>query len=72
MIEAVKGIFDFLKAIFDFVIQLFEGMFKLIGWLTVIPVQLPNLISWLPAVLVSTIMVCIAVAIIFKILGRQT
>lgn len=72
MIDVLTGLFDYIKKLFEFLWQVIKGIGQVSAWLGIIPTLLPDFLSWLPAALVSTILVLIFIAIIYKILGRQT
>lgn len=72
MIGAINKIFDLLKAVWDFVQMVFEGFLDLIRYLETAVTLLPNFLSWLPATLIAGLVSIISIAIIYKILGRDT
>lgn len=66
-----QGIGDAIVAVIDFVISFFGDIVYLIQLLGKAVVSLPSFIDWLPAEMVTLLIVLISVVVIYKILGRE-
>lgn len=71
IINFLAGIGDFLVALVDFVIGLFEDIVYMVQLMSKFLVSLPSYFSWLPAPLVSTLIIIFGVVVVYKILGRE-
>lgn len=66
-----RGIGDAIVAVIDFVISFFADIVYLIQLLGKALASLPGYIDWLPAEMVTLLIVLLSVVVIYKILGRE-
>lgn len=71
LLEFFRGIGTAITSIFDFVIGLFQDLIYMIKLLGQVVFNIPSYFSWLPAGVLSLIVVVIGIVVIYKILGRE-
>lgn len=69
--EAVETIVDFLDTIWKFVKDFTRDTFEMIELVGDTVKQIPDLLSWLPAAIITPLVVLFGVVVIYKILGRE-
>lgn len=71
ILDFFKGIGTAITSIFEFVIGLFQDLIYMIKLLGQVVFNIPAYFSWLPAGVLSLIVVIIGIVVIYKILGRE-
>lgn len=69
--DAIKGFFEFVIGIFRFFLKLLQDLVYTVRMIGKAAGILPDLLQFLPTVLISLFMVTVSVIIIYKILGRD-
>lgn len=71
ILDFFKGIGNAIVSVVDFVIGLFEDLIYMIKILGQVIANIPSYFSWLPAELISILLIIVGVVVIYKILGRE-
>lgn len=71
IIRFFEGIGTALKSVLDFVISLFKDMAFMVQLLSKFLSSIPDYFGWLPAGVISTLVLIITIAVLYKILGRE-
>lgn len=69
--KGIKSIIKFFESIVDFIIDFFADLVYVIQLVGETIVQIPDYLGAFPTVLVTSVLVLVGVAVIFKILGRE-
>lgn len=69
--NVVKNIGNFFTSIVDFVIDFFSDLVYVIELLAETVVNIPQYLGFFPSVIVSAVVSLVAIAVIFKVLGRE-
>lgn len=69
--NAIVGIGNFFSTLFGFVGTLIDSFLSFIGMLTQLPGILGVMFSWLPSAVGSALLAVLAIAIVYKLLGRE-
>lgn len=69
--NAIVGIANFISTLVSFVGTLIDSFLNFIGMLTQLPGILGTLFTWLPSAVSSALLAVLAIAIVYKLLGRE-
>lgn len=71
IIGFLRGIGSAIVAAFDFIIGFFQDLIYIIQLTGKFLLQIPAYFSWLPAELLSMLVVLFGIVVIYKIMGRE-
>ena len=71
IIDFLSGIGQAISAIFQFIVDLVQDLIWFIAFLVELIPAIPALFTWLPAGLVTTLVVGISVVVILRVIGRS-
>ena len=71
LVNGIESIVDGLLSLFDFLFSMIEDLVYVAALLGDIGGGIAVWLSWLPALVVSTVVILIALAIVFRVLGRE-
>lgn len=71
MLDFLSGIGDMFLALWDYMLQTLEELWAMIQILGNVVAQIPSYFSWLPGAIVEIIGATLAVAVLYKVLGRD-
>ena len=71
IIDFLNQIVDAINAVIDFVVKFVQDIIYVVGLIGDFIVDIPNFFGWLPASLLSILVLVFSVVAIYKILGRS-
>lgn len=71
IIGFLRGIGNAIVSVFDFIIGFFQDLIYIIQLTGKFLLQIPSYFSWLPAELLSMLVVLFGIVVIYKIMGRE-
>lgn len=71
LVNGIESIVEGLLSLFDFLFSMIEDLVYVAALLGDIGGGIAAWLSWLPPLVVSTVVVLIALAIVFRVLGRE-
>lgn len=71
IISFFEGIGKAIVAAFDFVVSFFGDLIYVIQLTGKVLAQIPSFFSWMPAEIVTLLVVLFGIVVIYKILGRE-
>lgn len=69
--DAIKGFFEFVISIFQFILNLIKDLVFVVKLVGEAVLKLPSMLGFLPTSIISLVMVCISVVVIYKVVGRD-
>lgn len=71
VLSFLEGFADSLVTLVNFIITCFADVIYMIQLLVKVVAQIPNYFSWLPAEMLTLVIVIFGVVVVYKILGRE-
>lgn len=71
IIEAIKSFITFITNIVTFAIELLKDLVYYVQVLLGVTTSIPRWLSFLPAVMLPPMVACLALVIIYKVIGRD-
>lgn len=69
--DVIKGIGEFISNVVGFILDFIKDIVYIITLLGETIVSIPQYFGWLPAAVVSLILALFAIAVVYKITGRE-
>ncbi len=67
----LQNIVTFFSSVWDFILNLINEIVFLVQSLAKVVVTIPSYFTWLPSGVLATLLVIIAVVVIYKVMGRE-
>ena len=67
----LENIVNFFQTLWDFIINIFNEIVYIIQLLANVVTNIPNYFTWLPAPVLTLIILAISIVVIYKVMGRE-